>query len=230
MPQQQQVDQSGEQAPHRLSGEVPPPMNLVELQQKLAQQHRVSTVSLPPMSNFDSQPIESRRLSTVSQPPSMQEFIQQQQIIEKESKEDLQVKEESKEDVSTSEQVSEETSTEDKPKIRKQRSSSTRQQLIVQTVHPDGTVECQLLCKQKTISFKFNRFDTKPSDIVEGMIKQELLKPGPHQNLHDHLKDVMEQLKTNPDKVPESPKPYVQKVIIHYNNRGRATSTTFCNT
>ncbi|XP_044261028.1 titin isoform X1 [Tribolium madens] len=216
---QQVIPQQIEQQPpdqhsggHRLSGEVPPPMNLVELQQKLAQQHRVSTASLPPMSTFDTQPLDTRRLSTVSQPPSMQEYIQQQQIVEKESIEELQPnKEESKEDISTSEQVSEETSTEDKPKTRKQRSLSTRQQLIVQNVHPDGTVECQLLCKQKTISFKFNRFDTTPTDIVEGMIKQELLKPGPYKHLHEHLKDVMEQLKNNPDKVPESPKPYVQK-------------------
>ncbi|XP_064214504.1 serine/threonine-protein kinase Wnk isoform X2 [Tribolium castaneum] len=208
----QQVEQPPPDQPHRLSGEVPPPMNLVELQQKLAQQHRVSTTSLPPMSTFDTQPVDTRRLSTVSQPPSMQEYIQQQQITEKDSVEELQPsKEESKEDVSTSEQVSEETSTEDKPKTRKQRSLTTRQQLIVQNVHPDGTVECQLLCKQKTISFKFNRFDTTPTDIVEGMIKQELLKPGPYKHLHEHLKDVMEQLKNNPDKVPDSPKPYVQK-------------------
>jgi hypothetical protein len=134
---------------HRLSGEVPPPMNLVELQQKLAQQHRVSTASLPPMATFEAAPVDSRRLSTVSQPPSMQEYVQQQQIPEKDPLDELPNKDESKEDVSTSEQVSEETSTEDKPKPRKHRSSSSRQQLVVQNVHPDGTVECQLLCKQK---------------------------------------------------------------------------------
>ncbi|KYB26072.1 hypothetical protein TcasGA2_TC033953 [Tribolium castaneum] len=101
----QQVEQPPPDQPHRLSGEVPPPMNLVELQQKLAQQHRVSTTSLPPMSTFDTQPVDTRRLSTVSQPPSMQEYIQQQQITEKDSVEELQPsKEESKEDVSTSEQ------------------------------------------------------------------------------------------------------------------------------
>lgn len=188
-------------------------MNLAELQQKLAQQHRMSTTSLPPMSTFDNVSSDNRRLSTVSQPPLTQEFVQQQQITEKEIVE--MIKDDGKEDLSTSEQVSEETSVEEKPnKIRKHRSSSVRQhqQLVIQNVHPDGTVECQLLCKQKTISFKFNSFDTTPTDIVDGMIKQELLKPGPHKSLHDHLKDVMEQLKKNPDKVPDSPKPYVQKV------------------
>ncbi|XP_063926696.1 protein piccolo-like isoform X7 [Zophobas morio] len=89
---------------HRLSGEVPPPMNLVELQQKLAQQHRVSTASLPPMSTFESTPVDGRRLSTVSQPPSMQEYVLQQQIPEKDSLDDLAGKEEGKEDASTSEQ------------------------------------------------------------------------------------------------------------------------------
>jgi serine/threonine protein kinase len=89
---------------HRLSGEVPPPMNLVELQQKLAQQHRVSTASLPPMATFEAAPVDSRRLSTVSQPPSMQEYVQQQQIPEKDPLDELPNKDESKEDVSTSEQ------------------------------------------------------------------------------------------------------------------------------
>ncbi|RZC40188.1 mediator of RNA polymerase II transcription subunit 26, partial [Asbolus verrucosus] len=213
---QQQVLQQQPEPPeqlgggHRLSGEVPPPMNLVELQQKLAQQHRVSTASLPPMSTFETQQTEARRMSTVSQPPSMQEYVQQQQQIPEKDGGDDGHRDEAKEDVSTSEQVSEETSTEDKPRQRKHRSSA-RQQLVVQNVHPDGTVECQLLCKQKTISFKFNRFDTSPGDIVEGMIKQELLKPGPHKHLNDHLRDAMEQLKKNPDRVPDAPKPYVQK-------------------
>lgn len=197
-------------------------MNLVELQQKLAQQHRMSTTSLPPMGNFDSaSSSDNRRLSTVSQPPSMQEFVQQQQIIEKEFVEML--KDDGKEDISTSDQVSEETSIEEKSnKSRKHRSSSMRQhqKLVIQNVHPDGTVECQLLCKQKTISFKFNSFDTTPTDIIDGMIKQELLKDGPHKSLHDHLKDVMEQLKKNPDKVPDNPKPYVQKVTrLHFNRK-----------
>lgn len=191
-------------------------MNLIELQQKLAQQHRVSTASLPPMSTFEQQPpIDSnRRLSTVSQPPSMQEYQQQQQQQQIPEKDIIENNDEisSKDDISTSEQVSEETSNEDKPKSRKLHRSS-RQQLIVENVHPDGTVECQLLCKQKTISFKFNRFDTTPTDIIDGMIKQELLKPGPYKHLNDHLKDIMEQLKMNPAKVPEYPKPYVQKVV-----------------
>lgn len=97
-------------------------------------------------------------------------------------------------------------------KARRKRGGSTRHQLIVHKVHPDGTVECQLLCKQKTISFKFNRSDTTPQDIIEGMIKQELLKPGPHTTLEEHLKEIIGQLNANPDKIPEVTQPYVQKV------------------
>lgn len=114
---------------------------------------------------------------------------------------------------SVSEQVSEETSTSTEEKPRRRRSSRHgAQQLVVQTVNAEGTVECQLLCKQKTISFKFNRFDTSPNDIVEGLIKEELFKHGNQKILTDQLKDVIRQLLENPDKVPVVHVPYVQKV------------------
>lgn len=66
-----------------------PPLNLVELQQKLAQQnlptvkeqHKVSTASLPPMATFDTQQNDLRRLSTISQPASVQDYIQSVQHI-----------------------------------------------------------------------------------------------------------------------------------------------------
>lgn len=87
-------------------------------------------------------------------------------------------------------------------------------QLTVQKVHPDGTIECQLVTKQKTISFKFNRFDTLPSDIIEGMIKEDCLKPGTHKTLTEQLQDIIMQLQENPSKVPESPR-YVQKVCLN---------------
>lgn len=122
-------------------------------------------------------------------------------------------------DLSTSEQVSSEisSSTEEKPRRKR---SAFKHQLIVDNVYPDGTVECQLLCKQKTISFKFNRLDTKPSHIIEGMIKQQLLKDGPHKHLRDHLQEVIDQLKIEPDKIPEcaraTPPGYVQKVSLMF--------------
>lgn len=117
-------------------------------------------------------------------------------------------------DVSIADQVSEETSTstEDKPK-RRRTSQSIAKQLVVQNVHVDGTVECQLLNKQKTISFKFNRFDTLPQDIVEGLVKEELLKQGVHKGFSEQLKDIIKQLKENPEKVPMVHQPYVQKVL-----------------
>lgn len=78
-------------------------MNLAELQQKLAQQHlqqvkeqqqhRVSTASLPPMPTFEQQQPDHRRLSTVSQPASAQDYQQPQaafqQIGESQSQEYL---------------------------------------------------------------------------------------------------------------------------------------------
>lgn len=79
--QQAQPGQIG----HRLSATDVPPMNLAELQHKLAQQHlqqvkeqqhRVSTASLPPMPTFDPQQPDHRRLSTISQPASVQDYPQ----------------------------------------------------------------------------------------------------------------------------------------------------------
>ncbi|KAL1501473.1 hypothetical protein ABEB36_006789 [Hypothenemus hampei] len=75
---------------HRLSTTEIPPMNLEQLQQKLAaqslkDQHRSSTTSLPPMPTFEAQQQEHRRMSTVSQPVCPQEINQlQQQIIAEE--------------------------------------------------------------------------------------------------------------------------------------------------
>ncbi|XP_023012196.2 uncharacterized protein isoform X11 [Leptinotarsa decemlineata] len=271
---QQQVNQPEtdiEPVGNRLSNIEIPPMNLAELQQKLAQQHlqpakdqhRASTTSLPPATNFDVQQIDHRRLSTVSQPASSHDYIQCtiQQIAEQQNQEyqaqkhvgqvtmpqheslpltaenlDLipsQVPLESilssqcvtsnvgqeavpLDDISTSEQVSLEisssSSTDEKPRRKR---GSLKYQLIVDKVHPDGIVECQLLCKQKQISFKFNRSGTKPSDIIDGMIKQECLDE-PHKQLRDHLQEVIDKLNVNPDRIPESarakPWAYVQKV------------------
>ncbi|KAJ8983505.1 hypothetical protein NQ317_005163, partial [Molorchus minor] len=283
--QQQPTEQMQEQqqAPtpqvgHRLSTTEVPPMNLAELQQKLAQQHlqqvkepphRVSTASLPPMPTFETQQNDGRKMSTMSQPASVQDYPQNQQAFQQmadtQSQEYLtQVHQqqvyvpqqqdpqpltaenlnllpkqipfeqaptakqspvqETKAappgtqpddmDISTSEQVSSEISSSVDEKPRRKR-SSFKHQLIVDSVYPDGTVECQLLCKQKTISFKFNRLDTKPTDIVVGMIKQQLLKDGPHRQLTDLLQEVIDQLKIAPDRIPEcakaKPSGYVQK-------------------
>lgn len=59
-------------------------MNLIELQQKLAQQnlptvkeqHKVSTTSLPPIPTFDTQQNSQRRISSISQPASVQDYMQ----------------------------------------------------------------------------------------------------------------------------------------------------------
>lgn len=78
-----------QQGSHRLSTVEIPPLNLIELQQKLAQQnlptvkeqHKVSTTSLPPMPTFDTQQNDHRRLSTISQPPSVQDYMQSGQHL-----------------------------------------------------------------------------------------------------------------------------------------------------
>lgn len=143
--------------------------------------------------------------NTFAPNPNQVEQISAEQKQQQQQQDDL--------DVSTSEQLSEETSNDEKP--RRSKRGSFKHQLIVENVYPDGTVECQLRCKQKTISFKFNRLDTTPSDIIEGMIKQGLLKEGPYKQLSDHLKEVIDQLKVNPSQIPDcGATPYVQKVRV----------------
>lgn len=99
-------------------------------------------------------------------------------------------------------------STEDNSKRKR---LATRPRLVIDNVYPDGTVECQLLSKQKTISFKFNHVTTRPTDIVNGMIQQELLKEGSYPNLTDSLQEIIEQLKVDSNKIPEFAKRKVRK-------------------
>ncbi|VEN47518.1 unnamed protein product [Callosobruchus maculatus] len=277
--QQQVVQQQADNVPehqqlgHRLSASEVPPMNLAELQQKLAQQvkltdqHRMSTTSLPPMTSFDNQS-DHRRVSTISQPASVQDYSMQiaesQQVQESgvqvtqtkvsvlppldlqppilegqihagapletipsveslvsnipasPTGQSLQETKSEDQDVSVSDQVSSESVEEKQHHSQRERRkrAALKHHLVVDKVYPDGTVECRLLCKQKTISFKFNRLDTKPSHILDGMIKQKLLKEGPHKQLAEHLQEVIDRLKEEPDKIPECAREknvYVQK-------------------
>ncbi|ERL87800.1 hypothetical protein D910_05189, partial [Dendroctonus ponderosae] len=242
----QDISQIQQSMGHRLSTTEIPPMNLEQLQQKLAaqslkDQHRASTTSLPPMPSFDPPQQDHRRMSTISQPACPQEYPQlQQQIIAEEFAQQSQVEPSAENgfppvqseaalnteqlavkinqqssvspgqngddiDLSVSE-ADHSSSTGADPEPSKRRStkrSSIRHRLIVDSVHLDGTVECRLVSKQQTISFKFNRLDTTPSDIIEGMTKQDLLKAGQHDKLRSHLHEVMIELKLRPDQIPE---------------------------
>lgn len=107
------------------------------------------------------------------------------------------------EDNSLSEQLSSEISASNDDKQTRRKRSSFKHKLVVEKVLPDGTVECKLFCRQKTISFKFNRMDTKPSDIIEGMIRKDLLKEGPYIQLTEQLQQIIDSLNIEPDKIPE---------------------------
>lgn len=223
--------------PHRLSTVSLPPLPTFE--QQSSDQRRMSTTSQPvshmdymqqqsliqqDMSNQSSQQSIQDYESTVyigqTQPltvqhPNLQTIVEQN--LYKEMVPDREISiittdtKTEDQDLSTSEQVSEATSSTSDPITKKHKQSSKK--FAVQKVHIDGTVECQLICKQKTISFKFNRFDTQPNDIIEGMVKENYLKPGSHRKLTLQLTDILRQLQENPDKLPETPR-YVQKVSI----------------
>lgn len=116
--------------------------------------------------------------------------------------------------IDVKEQVSDVTNPTNNDQLRG-RSKYDPKQVMVQSVHPDGTVECQLLCKQKTINFKFNRFDNQPSDIIEGMLNEDCLNSVSQKTLTEQLNDIIKQLQENPSKIPECWR-YVQKVYHFY--------------
>lgn len=119
------------------------------------------------------------------------------------------------EDNSLSEQLSSEKSASNEDKQLKRKRSTFKHRLVVENVSVDGTVECKLYCRGKTISFKFNRLDTKPSDIIQGMIKKDLLKEGPYTQLTEQLQQIINSLKVEPDKIPECGK----AITTNYNNQ-----------
>ncbi|XP_060534370.1 serine/threonine-protein kinase Wnk [Cylas formicarius] len=208
-------DVAGGGTVHRLSNSDIPPMNLEQLQQKLAaqnakEQHRVSTASLPPLP-FESGATtqqDQRRASTVSQPAGgVAEYAQLQHQVIREGRpvdEDVQTEDP---DLSVSEQDASSSTGADpepaKPRRSSSKRSSLRHRLVVDAVHGDGTVECRLISKQRTVSFKFNRLDTTPTDIIDGMARQDLLEAGPHEKLRAHLERVIEELRLRPDRIPD---------------------------
>uniref|UniRef100_A0A1Y1M0Q8 non-specific serine/threonine protein kinase n=1 Tax=Photinus pyralis TaxID=7054 RepID=A0A1Y1M0Q8_PHOPY len=195
-PEEVKVDGAVYNSTHRLSADIPA-TNLVELHQQLnrviqdKEQHKLSTVSLPAVPVAEAIQLD-RSLSQPDQEQQQQPEIEIPKRHEEEHKDP---------EALSSEQASEENSSTSE-KSHRRRSAKYSKQLSVEAVKPDGTVECQLLCKQKTISFKFNRFDTTPMDIIEGMIKEELLRPGTHDSLVAQLQDIMKQLEEHPLRIP----------------------------
>lgn len=118
-------------------------------------------------------------------------------------------------DNSLSEQLSSEKSASNDDKQPRRKRSSFKHKLVVEKVSLDGTVECKLYCRGKTISFKFNRLDTKPSDIIQGMIKKDLLKEGPYTQLTEQFQQIIDSLKIEPDKIPDCG----IAVMTNYNNQ-----------
>ncbi|KAG8223130.1 hypothetical protein J437_LFUL000552, partial [Ladona fulva] len=71
----------------------------------------------------------------------------------------------------------------------------------------DGTVvECQLETgRQKTVTFKFDIEDMVPEDIAANLVGESLLPKHQSELLARLVRDVVEQLKENPDKLPSVP-------------------------
>ncbi|XP_069693421.1 serine/threonine-protein kinase WNK1 isoform X5 [Periplaneta americana] len=69
-----------------------------------------------------------------------------------------------------------------------------------------GVVECQLeSSKHKTVTFTFHTQDVVPQDIATNLVAENLL-PEHHSDIFvDLIKDIVRQLKENPDRIPVLP-------------------------
>ena len=220
---------------HKLSTASLPTLPVYDVQD----QRRVSTVSQPASSSDYVQPLssvehENRNCSSqqtqvvIQQSTPLQPIVEQQVPVANDApdenvfvcEEDVDGNDDGQE---FSDQVSEHTtSTSDNTSQGKTQHKVPSKRFNVHAVYVDGTVECQLLCKQKTVSFKFNRFDTQATDIIEGLVRDGYLKPGSHKTLTKQLIDILRQLDENPNKMPDCVR-YVQKVSPMYRCLGRIT-------
>lgn len=82
------------------------------------------------------------------------------------------------------------------------RERNASNQISVRKIHSDGTVDCELVCKQKAISFKFNRLDPIPWDFFESMMGEVCSKPSERDSLMQQLAEIIKRLNENPAKIP----------------------------
>lgn len=73
---------------------------------------------------------------------------------------------------------------------------------MVTNVENDTVVDCHMENKQKTITFKFDISDVIPSEVANKLIAQDLLSEAQETVFTDMIKDIVRQVKMNPNKIP----------------------------
>ncbi|KAL5282661.1 WNK2 family protein [Megaselia abdita] len=97
----------------------------------------------------------------------------------------------------------------DKPIAHKQSKQKTRRskgdgipKLMVTNVENETVVDCHMENKQKTITFKFDISDVVPSEVANKLIAQDLLSEAQGTVFTDMIKDIVRQVKLNPNQIP----------------------------
>lgn len=74
--------------------------------------------------------------------------------------------------------------------------------LMVTNVENETVVDCHMENKQKTITFKFDISDVVPSEVANKLIAQDLLSEAQGTVFTDMIKDIVRQVKLNPNQIP----------------------------
>lgn len=73
---------------------------------------------------------------------------------------------------------------------------------MVTNVENETVVDCHMENKQKTITFKFDISDVVPSEVANKLIAQDLLSEAQGTVFTDMIKDIVRQVKLNPNQIP----------------------------
>ncbi|XP_055714504.1 serine/threonine-protein kinase WNK1-like isoform X2 [Phlebotomus papatasi] len=91
-------------------------------------------------------------------------------------------------------------------KGRRTNKSSERPKLQVTEV-VNGTVHCVLENRLNTITFKFDISDMNPEEIANNLMSQQLLMENQYAYFMELIRDVVRQLKSNPNQLPQPIQP-----------------------
>ncbi|XP_055700878.1 uncharacterized protein LOC129800484 [Phlebotomus papatasi] len=91
-------------------------------------------------------------------------------------------------------------------KARRPNKSSERPKLQVTKV-VNGTVHCVLENRLNTITFKFDISDMNPEEIANNLLSQQLLMENQYAYFMELIRDVVLQLKSNPNQLPQPIQP-----------------------
>ncbi|XP_055689990.1 serine/threonine-protein kinase WNK3-like isoform X4 [Lutzomyia longipalpis] len=228
MQMQMQMPQQQMQMPQQQQIQMPP-------QQQLPQQIQKQQQQVPkPQQQQPVQQLPQQQMPQAQQPQMPQQQMQQSQPQQQQLQ---------RQTSGTATPVQETAPKPKQPKTRRPNKSSERPKLQVTEV-VNGTVHCVLENRLNTITFKFDVSDMNPEEIANNLMSQQLLLENQYAYFMELIRDVVRQLKNNPNQLPQpiQPRRNIDKVSlvrhasltrqrptfkVHHRHRSRdETSTT----